>query len=348
MQIGVRILAHSVAPCGAEIITWESVHPRPVHSEHLTHRELSRSSGSSRAIPTDKLITTVVDDPFVPSYIGANQRGMQAGSALPADVRRECEQTWLDARDLMVDAARKMSRLGAHKQVVNRLVEPFMFIKVIFTGMMPLSNLLGLRDHEAAEPHFQESARLLKAAVAASSPRVLAAGEWHMPLVHDEDLSLAEALAKERNETAQDVLKKVSVGRCARASYHTHDGRRDLKEDIDLHDRLVVQQPLHASPAEHVAQAMDFPRWWREDGHIRTNVVGSMGLVDRTLDECQRYYHEHVHELDDDGVGYVHPCRLNELGQLALMLRQMQSGNIRGFRQYRKTFKNEYIGVPMP
>lgn len=298
MAFSARILADSLAPCGKRLTTLECTYPRFIHSEVLTHRMLSRNSASSRAIPTEKLIQRVIEDPVIPLYIGANQKGMQAGEELEDHVRKEAVTAWISARDQAVVHARALMKRGVHKQVVNRLIEPWMWIVVIISAT-EWDNFFGLRLHKDAEPHFQHLARLMKDAMDGSRPKELKAGQWHTPLARldeederamgahlatlfgDEELRSVE-VAKAK---AAEVIIKVSVGRCARVSYLTHDGRRDIKEDIALHDRLVAQEPLHASPAEHVAQAL------------------------------------------------AEPTRV---------------GNFVGWRQYRKTLKNEHIGSHSP
>lgn len=50
-----------------------------------------------------------------------------------------------------------------------------------------------------------------------------------------------------------ETLKKISTARCARVSYLTHDGKRDLMEDVGLFGRLVESGAGHWSPLEHVA-----------------------------------------------------------------------------------------------
>ena len=53
----------------------------------------------------------------------------------------------------------------------------------------------------------------------------------------------------------------MSVARCARVSYMNHDGSKpDIQKDFDLHDKLVVMKPAHASPAEHQAQVTNAPK----------------------------------------------------------------------------------------
>lgn len=258
MAIEVKILADSMAPCGKRLTTRLWKYPRSIHSEIMTHRMLSKNSASSRAIPTEKLLQMIIDDPFVPEYIGSNQRGMQAGEELREDRRQWAVDTWLRARDSAVEHARHLLSYGVHKQVVNRLVEPWMWITVIVSATEN-ENLWGLRCHPAAEPHFQKLAYMDRDAVMASTPEKLRAGERHMPLLQeDERQYLGELWGTEDESAPSETAKfvKISVGRCARVSYLTHDGRRALEEDVALHDRLVVQTPLHASPAEHVAQAL--------------------------------------------------------------------------------------------
>ncbi len=46
-------------------------------------------------------------------------------------------------------------------------------------------------------------------------------------------------------------LKKISAARCARVSYLTHDGNRDIAKDVELCERLRADR--HLSPFEHVA-----------------------------------------------------------------------------------------------
>jgi hypothetical protein len=225
---------------------------------------LSRNSSSSRAIPTEKLIQRVVNDPVVPLYIGANQKGMQTGAELPEEARKMAVEEWLRARDNAVGHARFMLGSGVHKAIVNRLIEPWMWITVIISAT-EWDNFFGLRLHKDAEPHFQYLARLMKESMdlwsSAHRTQELSEGAWHLPLWGASgDFDEACALAYVKNGmSVEEIAKRVSVGRCARVSYLTHDGRRDLVEDIALHDRLIVAEPLHASPAEHVAQALATP-----------------------------------------------------------------------------------------
>lgn len=245
-----RILKDSLAPCGKRLTTWELTYPRFVHAELMTHRVFSRNSASSRAIPTERLMARVREDPALPVYWGKNQAGMQAATALDDETQRQAQLVWLEARDQMLTAVEKLGALGLHKQLANRLIEPWMFITVLVTST-EWSNRYHLRNHKAAQPEIAWVAADMLPKYEASVPTSLAAGEWHLPLVSDDEMMVIA------DET---TAKKISTGRCARVSYLTHEGVRDFDKDIELHDRLcagpATGDPGHWSPFEHVAMAL--------------------------------------------------------------------------------------------
>jgi thymidylate synthase ThyX len=261
MAFAARILADSLAPSTRRLTTFEITYPRCIHSEIMTHRILSKNAASSRAIPTEKLIARVLEDPFVPETWGKNQKGMQADEELSDTDKDMAHVIWLLARDQAVAKARALVNLGLHKQIANRVIEPWMWITVIISGTT-WTNWFGLRDHKDAEPHFQKIAKMMRELYEASMPRELKLHEWHLPLwgfEGDEEeakiIAATEGSPEEGLILTRRIARKVSVGRCARVSYLTHDGRRDLREDILLHDRLMNANPGHWSPFEHIAKA---------------------------------------------------------------------------------------------
>lgn len=242
-----RILLDSISPANHRLTTFELTYPRFVHSELLTHRVFSRNSSSSRAIPIEKMIDRVLADPVTPVYWGSNKPGMQAGDELPSTERSCALNEWLLARDSAVQHARRLSALGVHKQIVNRLIEPWMFITVILSGTT-FGNFFSLRCHPDAQPEIKKIADMARDLYFDNNPTPLAYGQWHMPLTDDRD-DLLDA------DYTMDEVKQVSVGRCARVSYLTHDGVRDPTKDIELCKRL--SESGHWSPFEHVARPMD-------------------------------------------------------------------------------------------
>lgn len=251
-----RILKDSLAPCGKRLTTWELTYPRFVHAELMTHRLFSRNSASSRAIPTEKLMVRVREDPALPRWWGKNQAGMQAAEELESADCAEAERLWLAARDQMLAAVEKLGQVGLHKQLANRLIEPWMFITVLVSAT-EYSNWFHLRNHRMAQPEIAWVARSMWEQYQEHQPTCLSYGQWHLPLfdeAHEGPLSTNEAIAK---------AKKVSTGRCARVSYLTHEGKRDMDKDVELHDKLcagpTIGEPGHWSPFEHVAMALSEP-----------------------------------------------------------------------------------------
>ncbi len=238
-----KILADSIQPEGIRLTTMEVVMPRIVLAEFNTHRTFSRNSASSRAIPVQKMIQAVLDDPYIPETWGRNGSGMQAKEELSEQEARIAEVYWRDAAAKAVESARLLLREGVHKQVTNRLLEPFMWHTVICTAAQ-WSNFFNLRCHPDAHPAIQNTAYAMRDAMEKSVPKCLQYGEWHLPLVDDRDGALS----------VKDKVK-VSSARCARVSYLTHDGVRDPSADIFLHDRLL--KAGHMSPFEHPAKACE-------------------------------------------------------------------------------------------
>jgi len=252
MSYSVKILLDSVAPTGIRLTTWELSYPRFVHSELMTHRVFSRNAASSRAIPIKKMIERVRTDPLYPKYWGKNQKGMQALEELTGENLEFAKRSWDMVRETAIRSAALLDASKLHKQLVNRVLEPFMFITTIVTAT-EYDNWFGLRAHEDAQPEIGWMATEMLRQYKKAKPNKLKAGEWHRPLLKDkEELEDAGYLPDEMNY--------ISAGRCARVSYLTHDGKRNPDADCDLANGLVSDG--HMSPLEHVAVATDSEEWY--------------------------------------------------------------------------------------
>lgn len=274
MSYEAKILADSVTLHGERLTTFEVTFPRIVLAEVNTHRMLSRSSASSRAIPVAKKIAQVEEDPFVPAVFGRNQKGMQAQTALSDEESGAALGVWVNAAKEAIVQARRLAEIGVHKQLANRLLEPFAWHTAIITAT-DWSNFWHLRVNPEAQGEFQAAAAMMLALYEKSEPRFMNESEWHLPLVSPEErivpntspvaprpsrlafLSAEAALVAVDAVTAAawERLVKISVARCARVSYLTHDGVRDQEEDLTLYDRLLAGG--HLSPLEHAARPMD-------------------------------------------------------------------------------------------
>lgn len=256
MAFAVRVVLDSISPGGKRLTTLTATYPRFIHAEVMTHRSLARNAASSRAIPWAKMREAIVNDPVSPIHWGAEQKGMQSGGEVEERFKVEADLTWMRARGAALFAADNLHRIGVHKSLVNRLVEPWMWITTLITAT-EWKNFYRLRVHPDAERHFQRIAGMMQEAMAASTPQKLAVGQWHMPFIREEDCHVEPDLGE--LETWTEVLKRVSSGRCARISYLTHEGKRSLRDDLALFSKLIERDDdvIHASPLEHVACAAE-------------------------------------------------------------------------------------------
>ena len=262
-HITAEIIADSLNPQGIRITSWVLNYNLSIHAELLTHRVFSKNSASSRAIPTAKLIQQVIDNPALFVHWGKNIPGMQANEELNDSDKEIAKGIWLESRDLAVDQARKLLALNVHKQIVNRVLSPFIVNKIIMTGT-EYENFFKLRAHPDAQPEFQNLAYKMKALYETNKPVQLKAGEWHVPfgdklddnqicsLITTDNLTLGEFL-----EAKEEIKRKIAIARCARVSYLNYEGKDDYAADVKLCDRLFGSVPRHLSPTEHVAQALD-------------------------------------------------------------------------------------------
>lgn len=285
-QMQAEVILASKADTLAPVVSIRVRCPRIIWAEVMTHRVFSRNARSSRAVPIETMLAEIKTIPFVPWHWGKNQKGMQAdvecnarvGAWRGYDVDFEGssrQEAWLSARDKAVESAMGFAEAGYHKQVVNRLVEPFMWIDALITANQ-WDNFFELRDHPMAEPHFQDLAALMRKAIAESPVQVLTGGQWHLPYIdRKRDVPLAFNHLTQTNRAipaegeVDAVLKMVSAARCARISYAPFDGRGDFKSEIARFEGLVAAPPIHASPVEHQCTP-DFQGW----PHLHGNLPG--------------------------------------------------------------------------
>ena len=240
------VLASRHSITGVELHTILARLPRQVLPEVNTHRVFSGNTASSRAIPFAKLVQQVIEDPFVPEVWTRNQKGMQGIVEDRAGEIAELRHMWLLGRDNAVKTAWRFEKRGSHKQIVNRLLEPWMWTIKLITAT-EWENFDALRDHPAAEPHMQLLAKAIKAARAEAFVRELHPGMWHLPF---DDGAI---------DSVEDA-KILSVARCASTSYKTVDGfDMTLEKAKEIYEKLKGP-PMHASPYEHCAQADE----WKE------------------------------------------------------------------------------------
>lgn len=259
MGYDAKVLADSLSPEGVRLTTFQVRYPHAIHKDVMTHRMLSRNFQSFRAFPPEKVIEEIIVDPFVPEVFDTRVKGMGQGEAHPDQDR--AREIWNQHIDHSITMAKWMIETGLAKAQVNFVLQDLTWITGIISAT-DWDNFWALRldtDEDGkpmARPEVFKIVSMIREAYDAGEPRQLDVGQWHMPLVDNYE---SQWCWEDDDPLEWNFYKKVSVGRCARVSYLTHDGKRENHKDIELHNRLLKSG--HMSPFEHVATPLTY---WTE------------------------------------------------------------------------------------
>jgi thymidylate synthase ThyX len=271
MTIEAVAICDSIGQYSSRLLTIRATNPKFVHQETLRHRliyiedmlrgdfDFSFSVSSARAIPFAKLCEEAENPETMakPVKWGAEQRGMSMGDELEDSARKQAEQIWVEAANAAVLHAKRMADIGAHKSIVNRIIEPYIHVHCLMTATEPgWMNFFGLRLDGAADPTVRALAEACWKVWNESMPKRLQPGMWHLPYIEDEDFkTLTKIRGGEASLTIWELACRVSAARCARLSYMSFDTGKisTFKENMALYDRLITSRPIHASPTEHQA-----------------------------------------------------------------------------------------------
>lgn len=274
-RTSVKILADSLStgPLGFHrLTTLQCTYPKFINGEVNTHRALSRNSSSARAIPVEKIIKDVLDNPFVPEKFPVNRPGMSATEYIGSDDDRYyiAKRAWVEGMYSAVRTARQLVKSNVHKQITNRVLEPYMWHTAIISAT-EWENFFRLRcNPETTQPEFYKLATMMHAAMnnedMMANMKVATIGDWHLPFM---------GVVAEDADLSRDQKIAVSIARCARVSYLTHDGVRDIDKDLKLYDTLKSNG--HLSPAEHVATpTVERHRWANFQGWEQARYVSEL------------------------------------------------------------------------
>ena len=277
MTISAKIIADSINEHGERLTTFELEYPRIVHSELMTHRLFSRNAASSRAIPIARSIELILENTARPVSWGKNQSGMTAKEECTNKIKAKrknsreftAEQWWDKARDAAITYVRGFEEAKYHKQVANRLIEPFMHMKIVLTATN-YANWYWLRDHGDADPTIGALANVMNGIHSKSTPVLLSEGEWHVPYFE------AGVWTPSSEVTLEDALK-ISSSCCAQVSYRRNDD--SLEKARDIYEKLVGADRKHASPFEH--QGTPIPEKQFLDGILLKDWVKGVTHMDR-------------------------------------------------------------------
>lgn len=300
-NITAKVIADSISPNGIRLTTFEIEYPRFILAELNTHRMLSKNSASSRAIPIHTMHTQIRENGAQPVHWGKNQSGMQAHEELAGTDLAQAQYWWDTAKDAAIRYSAKMADCNLHKQIANRVTEPWMMMKTVITGT-EWANFYWLRNHQDAQPEIRELARKMYAAHTASKPRELFQGEWHLPYVWASRDIMGTLYYRDNGGTELSLTDAIiiSASCCAQVSYRKNDD--SLEKAHKIYNQLINSKPAHASPVEH--QATPMPDRYAK-GEYSQPSCWPMGIT---------------HQSRDGGYW---------------------SGNLQGWVQYRKTLADE-------
>lgn len=155
-MIKVQVVADSLSPYGNRLFSILVTFPRFILAELNTHRMLSKNSASSRAIPFNKMVESVTNNPFIPIAWQKEHKGMQGTEYLNYEEDNDVlKRQWILARDYAIQSASRLTENLVTKQLANRLLEPFMYHTVLITASEWM-NFFELRCPQYAGSSIQE------------------------------------------------------------------------------------------------------------------------------------------------------------------------------------------------
>jgi thymidylate synthase ThyX len=243
MSVKSELIAYSQSAVdGTKLATFKIEVPLAAFIDIATHRIFSKNASSSRAIPTKKWRQRTLDDIAIPTILTKFSKGMSANEPLDEEVAKVVKSHWIEAAEFCASKHKDLEDLGVSKQDANVLLYQFSHLQVIISSTF-WDNFFNLRCDNAAKPDVRILAEMMKDALTSTTPTVLKHGDWHLPLVTEE----------EKLKVNTKDLIKVSVARCARVSYIIPETGlvSTIDKDIELHNRLISSN--HGSPLEHIA-----------------------------------------------------------------------------------------------
>lgn len=107
--------------CGDHrITTFLLTYPRIIHAEMMTHRVFSRNSASSRAIPFEKMVKMVEEDPFIPIAWQKDHKGMQGTEYLDETVEYDLVSFMTILNDTLSNTNDEKERLKLEKRIKEK------------------------------------------------------------------------------------------------------------------------------------------------------------------------------------------------------------------------------------
>jgi len=353
MPFNATVLARSVSPDGYEICTFEATYPRIVHSELMTHRDFSRNSASTRAIPLSNQLKNLLENPFIPEKFGINQPGMQAYNHLAGLKHDRAVELWLRGRDRAVTTVielilgTELAEQILHYKSDREFVPAKVLLEKFDQIMAEVPKSTDEIDYDTTNVlnvHKQLAGRGLEAymwhtVVITSTEFANFYALRDHPEAQGEIATIARLMRKAHSAATPRVLNygdwhtpyvqpdefedvfdaiRASAARAAAASYNRQHAKKSPEEEFARYDSLRTGG--HMSPLEH--QATPFSE---RELRARKAAKKASQLIIKEL-------------YTEDGA--TDSAELT--GPLLATERLLFSGNLRGFTQHRKQIPGEH------
>lgn len=332
MKIQARIVADSIHD-GNRITTFILTYPRIIHAEFMTHRMFSRNAASSRAVPAEKLIKTIEEEPFIPLAFQKNHKGMQGTEYITNQEDIDFEiRDWLDDRDYAVKKAKARLARGVTKQLVNRPLEPFQYYTCVCTAT-EWENFFALRCSRYTSPEvigYYRSKKDYLIALGHSTEKEYTQIEWlslNKGQAEIHMMALAEAMWDAYNESIPKELKEgewhIPFGDKIDESQFTHLSSEQVHNTSnEEYVNLIEKEKIKIATARCARVSYTVVG---EEGK-EANYENDIKLHDKLLESRHMSPFEHCAEAKTSRSGVTE-----------------WYGNFAGWRQLRKMIPNENI-----
>ena len=343
-KISAEIIADSKNEFGERITTFVVTFPRIVLAELNTHRVFSRNSASSRAIPFEKMVKMVQEDPFIPIAWQKDHKGMQGKEYFDMEGSiTKRESYWLHGRNEAVKTAKMLGESETTKQLCNRLLEPFMWHTAIITAT-EYENFFVLRCPQYTireEEVFRSRKDFLKfyQEQGVDIECIFAREEDNVASLKS-NTSGAEIHISRLAECMWDAFNESKPKKLKAGEWHIPFGdniHKDKLSDVtDITDLACIKETYIKIATARCARVSYFNFEGKDDYEADIKLhdrLASMGHWS-PFEHCAKAMNFSDYDLSDNKVFHK---------ETGVEFCDGWSGNFRGFIQYRKMFNNENI-----
>lgn len=337
-MITAKVIADSKNPFGNRITTMIVTMPRYILAEFNTHRMFSRNSASSRAIPFEKMLKSIEENPFIPIAWMKDHKGMQGTEYFTEKDKVDFfNRRWLETKKDSLNNAVYLSAQGVTKQLINRLLEPFMYHTVIVTAT-EWENFFALRCPKYQHP---EDANVNDISYRSKKNYLLSYPDCNTPL--DNQLAWltinsgqADIHMMATAEAMWDVYNKSTPKELKVGEWHIPFIDSINPTSIyDLAERNIIENTNEAFDATLIKIAT------ASCARVSYTVVGEEDKMPNAENDIK--LHDRL-----AASGHWSPFEHCAKSMSTIEAEDFNnplsfSGNFRGFIQYRKTFNNENI-----